>query len=152
MGFLLLKLLLLCNVFMRAFTNEWGLLPKIFNVLDIAIVGALLLVAAGSPTPPQSEVTVRMRRRLIGFNIVLLLGAVLNFEFFNLLPALGQWLMWNQPLLLFLAVWRLPLPGGAVEEYGTLLKRLIVIQVLIGIAQIPNYYKWGDSEEIIGTF
>jgi hypothetical protein len=67
-------------------------------------------------------------------------------------PALAQWVMWNLPILLFWAICRLSLPDSVLQQFSRFLIGLIAIQFMLGLLQIPNIFKYGDTEEIVGTF
>src|SRR5262245_35479879 len=106
----LLTALLVCNVLVRAFTNGFGVLPKIFNVVDIALVGVLFFLSLVSRTnAPFPDWAASFPKRLALFSIVLVLGCVLNSDYIFLPATLSQIVMLVEPLLLFVAVVRLPL-------------------------------------------
>ncbi len=145
--------LLLCNVLLRTFTNGFHVLPKILNVVDIPIVVILFLISlslrdlAGAPAWTRT-----ISRRSVGFLFVLFFGCVLNLGYFFLPAALGQTAMLMLPLLLFIALVRLPFTPENVASYSRVLKRLIIFEVALGVLQFPIRLKTGDSEAVHGTF
>lgn len=150
---LLLYLLLLCNVLMRLFTNKLGILPKALNIADVFLTLSLLLMSfrfrSGNAGFPFSF---KFGGKWFVFNVVLLAGALLNLEFFYAPAAWSQVIMWNEPLLLFVALARLPFTSEQIERFRVLFVRLLIFECIIGFLQVPLYAKTGATEEIIGTF
>ena len=151
--YFLLCALLLANVLLRTFTNGLAVLPKILNVVDLPIVGLLFLMsmlqsAQGTYSPWVGTVS----RRLLCFCIVLFLGCILNLKYFYFSAAASQAAMLMAPLLLFIAVTRLPFTQEHAVSYTRLLKALIILEVIVGVLQIPIRFKTGDSESVHGTF
>jgi hypothetical protein len=149
----LLYALLILNVTLRFFTNGLGLIPRIFNVVDIGIVGVLFLIFLNSRAAGTSRAdgTVIIRR-LTWFGFVLLAGSLLNLKYIYLPAALSQVVMLFEPVALFLSLINLPLSEADILKYIRILRRLIVLEISIGILQIPIYLKTGDSEALMGTF
>src|SRR2546430_64077 len=101
----LLYALLVSNVLLRLFTNKLGILPKAFNIADVFITFWLVLLSLRYPRPTNDKSpSFSFGGRLFAFNLVILAGAALNLKFFHPPAALSQIIMWNEPLLLFLAV------------------------------------------------
>jgi hypothetical protein len=149
----LLCALLAGNVLLRFFTNSLGALPRFFNIWDIAVTLALTALAFTTPKPENSPVDTRkILRLLLAFNVVCLLGSVLNFSNVYWLAALSQMTMWNEPILLFLAVISLPFSLEDIEKFRRLLLVLIAFEVMIGLLQVPSALIHHSSEDIIGTF
>lgn len=150
----LLCALLLCNVLMRAFTNGLSILPKFLNVIDIPIVGLLFLVflaRRGEGNPP--EWSTKISRRLFWFGVVLLLGTLLNPEYLFPKANISQWIMLLEPLMLFVALINLPFSEDQIATYVRLLKRLFVLQAVLGVLQLGQRLSTGGSSEMVhGTF
>ncbi|GEM_PF-2367956 len=151
--FLLLCALLLCNVLLRTFTNGFQVLPKIFNVIDIPIVALLFILSLahrGKATPLSWARTIS--RRLLWFCVVLVLGAALNPGYFYLPAALSQVVMLVEPILLFVALTNLPITEQQITTYSRLLHKLVILQIAIGVLQLPARIQTGNSEAVHGTF
>jgi len=150
---ILLYALLISNVVLRLFTNKLGILPKALNIADVFITIWLVLLSLrySLPTSGQGR-TFSFGGRLVAFNFVILAGAVLNLKFFHAPAALSQFIMWNEPLMLFLAITRLPFTTAQMDGLRRLLVRLIVIEIVAGVLQVPIYLSTGQTEDIIGTF
>src|SRR5437762_2169750 len=87
--------LLISNVTLRFFTDDFDVLPRAFNVLDIGItawLAIMCLLSRKTPVPSQSPFP-SLTRRLILFNIVLCVGALLNGKAFYLPAAISQCIM-----------------------------------------------------------
>ena len=151
---LLLYALLILNTTLRFFTNELGVLPRLFNIADVFLVVLLVLVALLRRDDESTEF-LRFKpilRNILLFNVVLVVGALLNLDAVYFRASLSEVVMWNEPILLFLAVMSLPLKGRAIVRFIRILYVLIVVEFVIGILQIPIYVKTGETEAIIGTF
>lgn len=151
---LLLLGLLVGNVLLRFFTNYFSVLPRILNVWDLIATMLLAgLALTGPRTPGLNFDTGRLFRRLLLFDVVGIAGSLLNSDHVHPLPVLSQLLMWNQPIILFLAVVSLPFSISDINKFKRLLIFLICFEIAIGIAQAPFYFsKTHDSETICGTF
>lgn len=151
--YFLICLLLVSNVVLRTLTNQLNVLPKVFNVADIPLVLAIFLVSlTGHPGIANPSWTSGIGKRLAGFLLVVALGCVLNSDFFYVFPAGSQLLMLTEPLLLFLAVVRLPFAQHEVDGYLRLLRRLIWLEVILGFLQLPGRIQSGETEWVHGTF
>jgi hypothetical protein len=149
----LLYTLLILNVTLRFFTNGLGLVPRIFNVVDIGIVGLLFLIFLGSRTAGTSGPEGTMiRRKLTWFSLILLLGCLLNPRYVYLPATLSQVVMLLEPIALFLTLINLPFNQSDILKFVRILRRLIILEIILGILQIPIYLKTGDSESLMGTF
>lgn len=149
----LICLLLAANVLMRTFTNGWNIAPKIFNVIDLPLMGLICLV---SITHARDGFMVpwvgKTLRRTIGFVVVCFLGVLLNLSYFYPMAAASQLVMLVAPLILFLSIERLPLRQDHIDSYSNLLRKLIWIQIVVGVLQIPNRLATKNTEAIHGTF
>jgi len=149
----LLLALLVSNVMLRVFTNEWNMLPRIFNVADVGIVGLLaLLTILGKYRNPSAREYSKMRWGLFIFCLIGFLGTALNLQYIYLPSAISQLIMWIEPIVLFLALVNIPFTYDNLETFRRLLLALIVIEFFIGVCQVPIFLKTGASETIIGTF
>ncbi len=151
----LLKALLFTNVTFRVLTNYFNILPRHFNLLDIVFVVLIVALALASPKfNHHVEVDTKrvIRSRLLIFNVILVLGTLLNATYFYLPASLGQILLYNEPVLLFLALSSLPFTLNDIESFKKLLLALIIFEITLGLAQTPIYFMTGDSEAILGTF
>lgn len=150
----LLYALLLCNVLARWFTNELNVLPRIFNVIDIPIVGILFLISRTKGVPGGLDsLTRRISKRLRLFCVILVLGAVLNSDYLYLPAALSQAVMLVEPLLLFLALSNIPFSELQIASFSQLLWKLIVLELVVGVVQLAGRIgTGGDSELVHGTF
>ncbi len=149
----LLFALLLCDVLVRALTGSLHVLPKIFNVIDIPIAGALFLVylsRRGSVRPPWWQP--RITRCIFGFCAVLLVGMLLNPDYIFPEAVASQWIMLLEPLLVFIAIVNLPLTEEHVDTYSRLYNRLLIFEVVVGVLQVPRRIAAGDTELVCGTF
>ena len=68
----------------------------------------------------------KISRRLLGFCVVLAVGALLNFKYFYFPASASQVAMLVEPLLLFVALVNLPLSEQQAISFSQLLKRLIL--------------------------
>jgi hypothetical protein len=119
----------------------------------MALTLALALMALGASSPRNSIVSVgRLWHHLIYFNTVCIIGSLLNTEYVHFLPAFAQLLMWNEPILLFLAIMRLPFSSDDINKFKRLLFFLIGLELVIGFVQVPLALSRAESEIIIGTF
>lgn len=149
----LLYALLISNVVLRLFTNKLAILPKALNIADVLITILLFLLSLRYARPSDaSQSTPSIGGRLLPFNLVILTGALLNLKFVYAPAALSQIIMWNEPLLLFIALMRLPFTAEQVEGFRRILVKLLILECAIGVLQIPLYLKTGQTEQIIGTF
>jgi hypothetical protein len=89
---------------------------------------------------------------LVIFNVILVGGALLNFEYLYPKVAISQIIMWNEPIILFLILVNLPFSLQDIKTFNKLLFFLIVFEFIVGVMQVPIYLKTGESESIIGTF
>jgi hypothetical protein len=151
--FLFLAALLTGNVLLRFFTNSLGVVPRIFNIWDIVVTLALAALAVGMPKPDNVPVNTRKILLLLtAFNVVCALGTVFNFSHVYWLAALSQMIMWNEPILLFLAVVSLPFTLSDIARFQRLLLMLVLLEIVVGLVQAPFAIIHHSSEEIIGTF
>lgn len=148
----LLCALLLCNVALRTFTNELRVLPKILNVIDIPLVGCIVALSLVTVAASQPSWVSSIRRRLVVFLLCFSIAGLLNFSYIYVPAALSQFIMLAEPVVLFLALCRLPFNQDQIASYSKLLRRLIVIEIIIGIFQLPSRFQTGDSEAVHGTF
>lgn len=150
---LLLFGLLAGNVLLRFFTNSINVLPRVFNLWDVALTLVLAALALTVRQAVAVEIdTAKLLRRLLLFNVVCVLGSLLNSEHIYPLAALSQLIMWNEPILVFLAVLQLPFTLVDIRKFQRLLLFLIGLETVIGVLQVPIFLKTGASEAIIGTF
>ncbi|MGC8991535.1 MAG: hypothetical protein ACP5MD_15575, partial [Verrucomicrobiia bacterium] len=91
-------------------------------------------------------------KRLLLFCFVLFTGAVLNLEYFYFDAAISQAIMLVEPLLLFVAIVNLPFTEEHIVSYSRLLRKLIFLEIAIGLLQLPGRIASGDSEAVHGTF
>lgn len=153
MARLLLLSLLAGNVLLRAFTNEFNVLPRALNLWDVGVTFALAFLAlVGPPTTAPLADTMRLLRNLLLFNIVCILGSLMNPDYVSIMPAISQLVMWNEPVLLFIAISSLSLQEDDIRRFVRLLVFLVMIQVIIGFFQVLIFFRTGASEAIIGTF
>ena len=89
---------------------------------------------------------------LLVFNLVGVLGMLFNPDFFYAPSAFGGLIMFNEGLLLFVALCNLSFSQGTILQFGRILFRLTGIQLIIGVFQVPIFVATGNSEAIIGTF
>lgn len=148
----LLYALLIINVIAKFFTNYLNVIPRQFNLADIGIVGLLLVLYISRPQTSKGIQFKKIFNLLLSFNIILLLGALLNFKYFYDLAAISQVIMFNEPIILFIVLVNLSFSFENVNTFNKLLFFLIMFEVIIGILQVPVYLKTGESESIIGTF
>ena len=150
---LLLLSLLAGNVLLRFFTNDLGALPRVLNLWDVFLTLALILLAFGAPVPSHLPVDRRkIVRWLVGFNIICVVGSLLNHSHVYWLAVVSQMIMWNEPVLLFLAIIRLPLSVDDILKFRRFLLFLVGFEVFLGLCQVPAAIRLSSSEEIIGTF
>lgn len=148
-GFLLLALLVL-NTTLRFFTNYLNVVPRLFNIADVFMVGLFLLLFLGH----KGATTLHRKEfdRLVIFNLILVSGALLNLEYLHAQATASQLIMWNEPIILFLVLINLPFSLRDVRAFNRLLFALIIFEFLVGITQVPIYLETGQSESIIGSF
>lgn len=150
---MLLLGLLAGNVLLRFFTNWLGVLPRSLNIWDLIVTLILAGLALAAPRSPRlAPDTPRLLVRLLLFDAVCVVGSVLNPTYVHPLAALSQLLMWNEPILLFVAVTTLPFSLQDIAKFRRLLLFLVCLEVVIGVGQVPSFLKTGESERIIGTF
>lgn len=151
-AFLLYSLLIL-NVTLRFLTNELKLLPKHLNVIDVFIVLLFLvffLIHRMSAARPLNFAW--LIKYLILFDLVLIIGAALNSSYSYMTAALSQAIMLNEPIVLFVILVNLPFSPQDIRRFKRLLIALVVLEILLGVLQLPTYMATGESESIIGTF
>lgn len=86
------------------------------------------------------------------FNVVCLLGTLLNLDYFYPPAALAQLVMYNEPIVLFLVLVNLPFTMKTIQKFSALLFGLVIVELIIGIMQVPLFIATGNTEQIIGTF
>jgi hypothetical protein len=151
-SFLLFSLVIL-NVNLRFFTNKLNILPRVFNVFDIAIVGCLALLFLLNPGAWIGAFKYKnVLKYLLLFNLVLLISATFNSEHVYFQPALSQIIMLNEPIILFLVLVNLPFPAETFRRFSRLLFFLVGFEFVLGLIQLPISITTGQSEAIIGTF
>jgi hypothetical protein len=121
-----------------------------WDVFLTLILAALALTFPRAPGLPID--TRKWLGRLLLFNGVCLIGSLLDTKHVYPLAALSQLIMWNEPILLFLAVIQLPFSFRDIDKFRKLLLFLIGLEIAIGLFQVPIFFKTGSSEDIIGTF
>jgi hypothetical protein len=151
-AFLLYSLLIL-NVTLRVLTNELKLLPKHLNAADVFIVLLFFLffiihrVSAARPLEFAWVI-----KYLILFDLVLIIGAALNSSHSYMTAALSQAIMLNEPIILFVVLVNVPFSTQDIQRFRRLLIVLVVLEIFLGVLQLPTYMATGNSESIIGTF
>src|SRR6185436_3379154 len=116
----------------------------------VTMVLAAFALLTPRPEKPAIE-TEKIVRWLLAFNFICVVGSCLNTSHVYWLAALSQLLMWNEPVLLYLAIIRLPISLIDIAKFRRLLLLLIWFEVIIGIFQVPEALKPGQSEMLIGT-
>lgn len=146
----LLYILLIGNVILRVFTNYLQVLPKVFNIFDVfvTLAFAVFFILSGGRIKHFKNILYL----LLVFNIVCLLGTLLNLEYFYYPAALAQLIMYNEPIVLFLVLVNLPFKLKTINTFTNIMYILIGLQIILGIVQVPLFITTGDSEQIIGTF
>src|SRR5207249_10568549 len=114
--------------------------------------GVMFLLGARESRPPGQEWQRRMAWYWGLFNVIAIVGTLLNLHYIYPLAALSQLVLWNAPIVLFLILMRIPLAVSDVERYMGVLVKLIKLELIWGFVQISNYLQTGRSEEIKGTF
>jgi len=145
----LVYILLITNVVLRFFTNYFGVLPRIFNISDVAISLLLTVMMLGKTASPAFS---KYFRRLLLFNLVVLLGALFNYDSMYAPAAIAEVILLAEPILLFIAIGKMSIGLPEVRRYGRLLRKLVIIQFVIGVVQFPIFLATGESEAIVGTF
>lgn len=148
----LLYSLLVCNVYLKLFTNKLNLLPRLFNIVDVMIVAILLLFFLSRLHNIKNIRFKGIFVALLLFNLIMILGSALNIEYIYFQATAAQIVMFNEPLILFLVLVNLPFSMADIHKFIKIFYILILSQCVIGIFQIPFYFSTGDSESIIGTF
>lgn len=147
--------LLLGNVLLRFFVNYLGVLPRFFNLADVgltALLALLCLLTRLRNSPPAPLAYKPVLRNLVLFNIVMLLGALCNSSYIYMRAMIGQMIMLNEPLLLFVALVNLPYQEEHVRKFQAILRWLIIFEFFVGVLQFPIYLATGESESLLGTF
>ena len=146
-------LLLLANVLTRFFTNYLGVLPRHFNIADVALTlllwGLSLLHTSSQPRHPLHRLAAWV---LPAVNGIALLAYLFNDHPGHLPAAASQMLMLSEPLLLLLAISRLGLTEVEVSRYLKWFEVLVKIEFIIGLFQLQFFIATGDSESLMGTF
>jgi hypothetical protein len=146
-------LLLLANVLTRFFTNYLGVLPRHFNIADVGLTLLLWGLSWFHPAPhPRSPLHRAATTALVSLVVIGGAGFLLNAHPGHLPAAASQVLMLAEPLLLLVAMSRLGLTAPEVAGYVKWLERLIWLELVIGICQVPIFLATGESESIMGTF
>ncbi len=149
----LLNTLLVSNVIIRFFTNRLKIIPRYFNVSDLMITGLLIVSFLIYRVNNHEKLNNgRMFFYLLIFNLICIIGSFLNSRYIYLPAAISQLIMWNEPIILFLILINLPFSLINIDTFRKLLFFLIIVELIIGIFQIPIYLKTRESESIIGTF
>ncbi len=146
----LLYTLLITNVTLRVFTNYFQVLPKFFNITDVFITAIFLgfFILTGQKIRYFKNVLYL----LLGFNIVCIIGSLLNLDYFFLPAAIAQLIMYNEPIILFLVLVNLPFNLITIKRFNKILFTLIGLQIVLGVLQVPLFILTGDNEKITGTF
>jgi len=149
----LLYTLLITNVILKFFTNHLGIIPRHFNISDVMITGVLLLSFLVYRLNNYEKLNKgKMFFYLLIFNLICIIGSFLNAKYIYLPAAISQLIMWNEPIILFLILINVHFSIQSIDTFKKLLFFLIIIELIIGIFQIPTYISTGESESIIGTF
>src|SRR5437762_13152463 len=100
----LVLLLVIGDVTLRFFTNYLNVIPRVFNLADQFIVAliAVLFLCSTRQEPTPEPGSGRMVLYWVLFNVIAVTGTLLNLHYIYPLAALGQLLMWNTPIVLFL--------------------------------------------------
>jgi hypothetical protein len=150
----LVLLLVIGDVTLRLFTNYLNLIPRIFNIAEqfiVALLALLFLVTTREPRP-RGQGWGKMTFYWVVFNLIAIMGTILNPQYIYPLAAVSQLILWNTPIILFLILMRMPFSISDVERFMRVLVRLIKLELVWGVLQIANYLQTGKSEEIKGTF
>jgi hypothetical protein len=150
----LVLLLVIGDVTLRFFTNYLEVIPRIFNIAEqfmVALLAVMFLLGARESRPPGKQWQ-RMAWYWVLFNLIAIVGTLLNLHYIYPLAAISQLILWNAPIVLFLIVMRIPLAISDVERYMGVLVKLLKLELIWGFAQIYNYLQTGRAEEIKGTF
>ena len=141
------------NVISKLFTNHFNLLPRYFNIADIVIV--LLFLFLFIIYRLKNHESMKVKNILVFiflFNIILLIGMLLNYEYFYYKAAFSQVIMYNEPIILFIILVNLPFSINDIISFKKILVLLLIIEFIFGILQFPLYLRTGDTEAILGTF
>ncbi|MBS1912131.1 MAG: hypothetical protein JST22_09105 [Bacteroidetes bacterium] len=140
----------------RFFTETLGILPKGVDLLDLAIIPFIALLAAGS-RPPQG-VNVELHRKLlhptVAFFFVCLLSAAVNFERMHLGPLLLYIFGMLEGPILYLSLNKLI---NDKMRFGEQVARFINIMLLVEIGVVifisyPTLILTGNPDKMSGTF
>jgi len=150
---LLLNMLLFFNVTGRFFSNNLNILPRYFNVIDVVIVFIIFIIFLISSSSSENESNYKNIFKLyVFFTVLLIIGIFLNYSYINKIPAVSQYIMYSESIILFYSIVNLPFSNIDISNYIKLLIILIVINLIIGFLQFIFLYSPGNSEAIIGTF
>ena len=128
----LLNLLLVINVISKLFTNHFNLLPRYFNIADIVIV--LLFLFLFIIYRLKNHESMKVKNILVFiflFNIILLIGMLLNYEYFYYKAAFSQVIMYNEPIILFIILVNLPFSINDIISFKKILVLLLIIEFIL---------------------
>src|SRR6266536_962532 len=107
----LVILLVIGDVTMRFFTNYLNVIPRVFNLSDQFILGllAVLFLFGEREKRPAGEGWERQILYWGLFNLIAVVGTLLNTQYIYPLAAGSGLLLWNTPIVLFLILMRIPI-------------------------------------------
>ena len=144
--------LLIGNVFLKLFTNYLRVLPKVLNIFDVIVVALFLLLFIYNIGSIRKLRFSGILVGLIFMDLIFLVGAALNPAFLHPPAAVSQVIMLNEPILLFFLLVNLPFTLKDLNAFNKVLYGVILIQLVLGVLQLPLYIFTGESESILGTF
>lgn len=140
----------------RFFSETLGVAPKAVDLLDIAVIPLLLVLAAGS-RPPRGVDTALHRRLLnptVAFFFLCILSAVINYERVFLGPVVLFIFGMLEGPILFLSLNKLI---NDKRRFGMEVARFIEVMLLIEIVVVvfvsyPTLIFTGNPDKMSGTF
>jgi hypothetical protein len=145
--------IIVLNTVLRTLTNFLGVLPKIFNLIDLFIVGWFIIIFLSYKIKDNSILNQkRILKNIFIINIIFLFGSVLNYEYIYFRPTISEILMLNEGPILFFILINLPFNKQHILKFRSVLLFILTCQIVIGTLQIPIFLSTGESEAITGTF
>lgn len=138
-------------VVVRLFTEQFGIVPRAANFIDLPLLFGLL-VYAGTVVKRPAITTPWFKPAVLAFAALWGISVLANLDRVLAAPALLFLYGFLGPLFFYFATLRAWAPGGALFASRTLVALGVLQFFVVAIAQVPEFLDTSDPDVISGTF